>query len=173
MDKPFSQPGSPLSRGGPRLSPPPSLGPTHLFLLCWQQALCWCRCPSTPATQRGGREISPATGDWLGDLLGPPHPEMLFYAFPKSSRVGQAHRKLGLHPFPPAFQTKKELAVFSSVYCWKAMEYVRVPLVHNKVNIVATSLSGSPSPPLASSPSELLGEVVLEAQFFLKHGKRH
>ena len=39
---------------------------------------------------------------------------MLFYVFPKSSRVGQAHRKPGLHPSPPTFQTKKELAVFGS-----------------------------------------------------------
>lgn len=70
------------------------------------------RVPLPP--NREGEETSPATGNWLGDLLGPPHPEMLFYAFPKSSRVGQAHRKLGLHPSPPAFQTKKELAVFRS-----------------------------------------------------------
>ena len=88
---------------------------------------------------------------WLGDSK-----DLLtlrcYLAFHKNSRVGQAHRKPSLHPFPPAFQSKKELAVSGNMCALQEGHGLSIKalfVLHpgKKCSFLSLQLPLPPSPP--------------------------
>lgn len=149
-------------------------GPCPAHRLPLQQVIGWGRGKKMPPHlhhHQGVGEISqPAPGaSWVTakDLL----PLRFYDAIHKSSRVRQAHRKLGLHLSPPASQSIKELGSFWKFACtagrtWNISQGLCWAMVEKVAASSSRSSLLSPSTPLASLHSEFLVEVVLESQFF-------